>query len=88
VFAHLGCSTFVHNYRVVRFLKDWRREGNERYAYWTTASSYEEAYSRWVTHLVTYGEENAFQSWAPSLAYAVERTNRDLRRMGRRYRII
>lgn len=88
VFCLFGCSSFIHNYPVVRRLANWRREGNERYAYWMTRPSRSLTYSRWLTHLITYDEENAFQSWRPSLAYAVERTNRDLRRMGEAFRVI
>ena len=88
VFCHWGCDTFHSNYRVVRFLANWRREGNERYAYWTTASSYDGTFTRWVFHLMTYNVDNAFQSWEPSLSYAVQRTNSHLRRDGYRYRVI
>ena len=82
VFTHLGCSSYIHNYPVVRKLAGWQHEGNERYAYWTTRSSYEEAYSRWLMHIVTYDEDNAFISWKQSLDYAVEQTNIDLRNIG------
>jgi len=39
VFCFFGCSSFLHNYPIVRKIARWRREGNERYAYWTTSPS-------------------------------------------------
>lgn len=88
VFCMFACSSFTHNYPVVRRLANWRREGNERYAYWMRKPSRSVAYSRWVSHLVSYDVENAFQSWGPSLAYAVRRTNQDLARLGEAFRVI
>lgn len=86
-FCHFGCSTFRHNYPVVRQLAEWRREGNERYAFWTTELAYAVTTSRWVANVICYGEENAFASWEGVLRYAVERTNRDLRNEGYGYRV-
>ena len=88
VFTHLGCSTFIHNYPIVRRIAMWRRDGNERYAYWTTATSNPSCLGPWIHALITYRKWNAFQPWGPSLDYAVERTNRALRRDGERYRLI
>ncbi|MGE5692795.1 MAG: hypothetical protein ACM3YF_03345, partial [Candidatus Zixiibacteriota bacterium] len=88
VYAHLGCSTFVHNYRILRFYKDWRREGNERYAYWTTATAEIMVTRMWLYHILTYPRYNAFESWGPSLEYAVGKVNRILRNEGRHYRLI
>jgi len=88
VFSHLGCSTFVHNYPVVRKIANWRRAGNERYAFWTTAPSAPYAVGPWVHSLISYDKYNAFASWEPSLKFAVQRTQRSLRRLGARYRVI
>jgi hypothetical protein len=88
VFTHLGCSTFIHNYPIVRRIAGWQHDGNERYAYWTTATSNPTAFGPWIHALITYNHWNAFQSWEPSLSYAVDRTNRYLRRIGQRYRVI
>jgi hypothetical protein len=88
VFCHFGCSTFLHNYPVIRRLAGWTRDGNERYAYWTSTLAYAITYSRWVANLVTYDVENAFLPWADSLAHAVRRTNRDMRAEGFNYRVI
>jgi hypothetical protein len=88
VFCHFGCSTFHHNYPIVRRIAQWTREGNERYAYWTSHLAYSVTASRWVANLVTYNVENAFASWKPSLDHAVARTNRDVRAEGYSYRVI
>lgn len=88
VFCHFGCSTFRHNYRIVRRIAQWTRDGNERYAYWTSHAAYAVTTSRWVANLVTYNVENAFQDWKPSLDHAVARTNRDIRAVGYDYRVI
>jgi hypothetical protein len=78
VLAHLGCSTYKHNYPIVRKLKAWTREGNERYAYWTTNLSDFAADHYWLQHLLTFNENNAYQPWEKSLKYAVSTTNKML----------
>ena len=88
VFCHFGCSTFKHNYRILRFRKQWQRTDTDRFAYWTTNSSGQQTTVYWLYHLLNYRRRNAFQSWRPSLRYAVRRTNRSLRRLGLRYRLI
>jgi hypothetical protein len=88
VFCHFGCSTFRHNFPIVRRIAQWRREGNERYAYWTSDLAYAVTTSRWVASIVTYNVENAFASWQPSLDYAVTHTNRGVRAEGYSYRVI
>jgi hypothetical protein len=87
VFCHFGCSTFIHNYPVMRRLAGWRREGNDRYAYWTTGPAVGVTYSRWVANLITYDQENANASWEGSLESALRRTNQDLRSGGFGYRL-
>jgi len=88
VFCHFGCSTFKHNYPIVRKKHGWTRDGNERYAYWTTnlADGTETVY--WLHHILTYKKWNAFGSWEPSLKYATQKTNRDLARDGNIFRLI
>jgi hypothetical protein len=88
VFCHFGCDTFIHNYPVLRRLRGWTREDNERYAFWTTSESDSLLDGRWLHRLLTYPEENAFESWEPSLSYAIQRTNRDLRSLGAGYQLI
>ena len=90
VFCHFGCSTYLHNYKIMRKpeFKGWRHEGNERYCYWTTAPAYALTPSIWLYHLFMYNRRSDFRSWAPSLAYAVQRTNRTLRNEGFSYEVI
>jgi len=88
VFCHFGCSTFLHNYPIVRKIAQWRQEGNERYAYWHVNPAYAFTTSRWVANLVTYNVENAFASWEPSLRQAVDRTNSQIRAKRYRYHVI
>jgi hypothetical protein len=88
VFCHLGCSSFIHNYPIIRHVANWRREGNERYAFWTSNSSYPPTMALWIANLITYNVENAFASWEPSLDFTVSRTNRQLRSHGYSYRMI
>src|SRR5262249_39514716 len=88
VFAHLGCTTFTHNYPVVRQIAKWRRSGNERYAFWTTNLSTPHAVGPWVHAVISYNKWNAFSSWEPSLKWAVQRANRSLKSMKANYRVI
>ena len=77
-FCHFGCSTFKHNYRIMRFEKGWQRDGDDRYAYWTTNASVSLTSKYWLYRWFTYPNRNDFQPWANSLAYAVRKTNQDL----------
>jgi hypothetical protein len=79
VFSHVGCSTFKHNYDVVRHQKNWKHEGNERYAYWTTSPSDFAVAHYWVQHWLDYGEFNVFQPLEKSLKNAVKTTNKNLK---------
>lgn len=90
VFCHFGCSTYLHNYRIMRQpeFKNWRREGNERYCYWTTAPSDKATAVIWLYHLFTYPKRNDFEPWEPSLKYAKDRTNQTLRNDNSSYGII
>jgi|GEM_PF-1630214 len=89
VFTHLGCTTFTHNYPVVRKIAKWTHSGNERYAYWTTDLSYPpHAVGPWVHALISYNQWNAFVSWGPSLDWAVQRVNRSIRAGHGTYRVI
>lgn len=89
VYTSIACSTFVHHYPIVRKRKGWKQEGNERYAYWTTAVAPSAAMAWcWVYHILSYDRWNAFMSWKPSLEYAVKQTNRDMLREGWSVRMI
>jgi len=88
VFVHMACSTFKHNHPVVRKLKGWKHEGNERYAYWTTDLSDAIGDQYWLQHILTYDKFNAFQSWEKSLEFAKNKSNALLARDGERFRFI
>jgi hypothetical protein len=87
VFCHFGCSTFKHNYPILRKRKGWKRTPDDRFAYWTTASALEST-PYWLHYLFVYPKENAFQSWYPSLQWAVQKTNVKLRNLRHTYRLI
>ena len=88
VFCHFGCSTFKHNFPVVRKLKKWKKSGNERYAYWTTDLSTGITDIYWLQHLLTFPEFNAGDPWEKSLAYAVRKTNAGLGGDREKFRLI
>jgi hypothetical protein len=88
VFSHFGCSTFHHNFPVVRKLKGWKREGNERYAYWTTDIANFVVDMYWLQNLLTFDKFNANQPLAASLDHAVRATNANLAQDRQTYRVI
>ncbi len=88
MFAHFGCSTFHHNFPVVRKLKGWKREGNERYAYWTTDLANFVADMYWLQNLLTYDKFNANKPLAESLDHTVSATNANLARDRQTFRVI
>lgn len=88
-FFHLGCSTYRHNYRVMRRSYGWTRQGDDRYAYWTTDVSLgPHTVLMVVYHMLRYGEPSATLPWGPWLEHVVRRTNADLRVSGLGYRLI
>lgn len=80
VLTHLGCSSFIHNYPVVRTLKKWVRAGNERYAYWTSNLSDWAPDHYFFQRLLTYDQFNSYQPLEKSLKYAVDETNKMLQK--------
>ena len=74
-FCHFGCSTYLHNWRVVRELKAWQRTADERFAYFTTAPSPGPSVTHWLRALFSYPRRNDFESWYPSLQWARSRAN-------------
>lgn len=88
LFVHLGCSSFIHNYPVLRHFKGWTRQGDDRFAYWTTAPSNTTSLRPLLTNLLTYPHPSAYRPWKPWLRWAIQRTNQDLRRLGNRFRLI
>jgi hypothetical protein len=87
-FVHFGCSSFLHNQRILRRRMGWVREGNDRYAFFTTATSTIPTPYFWLYHMLTYPAPSAGLSWEPWLAYVRDRTNADLRSSGHAYRMI
>ena len=89
VFTHLGCSTYVHNYPLVRLIAKWKHADNERYAFWTTnLSGPPHAVGPWVRAVIAYNKWSAFESWEPALNWAVQRANRSIRSLGGGYSLI
>jgi hypothetical protein len=88
VFCHFGCSTFAHFYRLVRRVYGWSRDGDNRFAYWTTKDAVIITPILWIYHVLTYGRLSRGQPWAPLMSYAASNTNtsiyRELRDMGYR----
>jgi hypothetical protein len=56
VFCHFGCSTLKHNRPIIRGKKYkwWQKELDDRYAYFTDATTYMMTASRWIYHILTY----------------------------------
>lgn len=89
VFADFGCSTLVHNAKVVRRLKGFKKEEDDRYAYWTDSPTPPVSLvGFWLFHLLTYPKDNAFMPWEPSLEYARGMSNRDAPSTGFFFRVI
>ena len=88
--CHFGCSTFKHNQKILRKPEylGWRREGNERYAYFTTNVAECIAANFFLYNLLSYAKPSAYLSWEPLLRWTVEKTNVDLLRAGRSFEII
>ncbi len=86
-FCHFGCSTKKHNWRIVRERKNWRRTDTDRFAYFTTGSSYGITTKLWLRAWLEYPRQNAFESWYRSLEWAKRRCNQYLRAEGFRYSV-
>ena len=77
-FICIACSTFVHHYPVVRQLKGWTKEGDDKYAYWTTRVTYSSVMTaRWLFRTLSYPRRNDFQPWQASLEWAKNMANAD-----------
>jgi len=88
VFCHFGCSTFSHNWRVIRKRKKWTRSGNDHYAYFVKGLSDAVVSHYWLYFLLSYQKFNAFKQWKEVLRYAVARTNTMLRKDRAGYSLI
>lgn len=95
-FCHFGCSTKLHNHRVMREMKRWRRtrDGNNRLCYWTTESAYADINPYWLYHILTYvpgsrvGRKSfSSRGWGDVCEYAKVCTNLDLDADSRNYNV-
>lgn len=82
-FICIACSTYIHHYPIVRKLKGWTKDGDNRLAYWTTnATSSAPMMAFWLYRILTYPQRNDNQPWEPSLEYAKSMANRDYAALG------
>jgi hypothetical protein len=89
VFADFGCSTLIHNAKVVRRLKGFTKEGDDHYAYWTDAAAPPiPLVGFWLFHLFTFPKDNAFLPWEASLEYARGKSNQETPKTGHLFRVI
>ncbi len=87
VFCHFGCSTMRHNQPVLRVLKGWQKQGDNRFAFFTTDLSNGTETVFYFYHLLSYPQYSRGKAWKPSLDYAVRKTNADLAASGFRHRL-
>jgi hypothetical protein len=87
-FCHYGCDTFLHNHKIIRYRKGWRRTADDRFAYFTTGTVDLPIELYWIRALFNYPHRNDYQTWYPSLQWAVGRVNSYLAGQNRRYRVI
>jgi len=90
VFCHFGCDTFKHNQKILRsdVFKGWKNAGDDRFAFFTTSLSDSVTAHYWLYHLFTHPTKNAFAPWEPSITYALNHTNADLRMDGNTFQLI
>ena len=74
-FVHLGCSSYLHNWRIIREYKGWARTPVDKFAYFCTAPSPGPTSAYWLRALFSYPRPNDYQSWYPSLQWARNRAN-------------
>lgn len=90
VFCHFGCDTKKHNQKILRdsAFKGWKKNGDDRFAFFTTAIAGIITPVYWLYHLFTYSVYSASGPWEPSLNYALSKVNVDLRLDGEGFQII
>ncbi len=88
VFCHFACSTFQHNFPVLRRFKQWTRRGDDRFAFWTTEAAPNTAAIALIVHLMTAPGLQSGKLWDPWLTRAVTLTNRELRAKGDPFQLI
>ena len=84
-FCHFGCSTYVHNWPIVRQRKGWTRTSDDRFAYFTQRPAYSLTVPVWLRGLFEYPRRNDYDSWFASLEWAARRTNQLLVALCPRY---
>jgi hypothetical protein len=86
-FCHFGCSTFKHNYPILRMKKAWKHVPNDRFAFWTSADAYGDVTHYWLYHMVTYPHRIGYkaETWEKYFKYVVRKTNNDLVNAKRTY---
>ena len=72
-FCVFACSTFKHNWPILRKRKGWTRTDTDRFAYFCTSESDGLSVPCWLTALFTYPQRNDFESWYPSLQWSRDR---------------
>ncbi len=81
-FCHFGCSTKIHNWKIVRkpYYKGWVRPDppTDRYAYFTTAPSDSRISAVFPKYWFKYPNQNNHRPWWESLEWAKRRANREL----------
>jgi hypothetical protein len=84
VFCHFGCSTFTHNYPIMRRRKQWQRDGDDRFAYWTRRPSYcPYTTNAWLRSILGYPKVTNNGPWEPSIKWAVQKANAYLNSIGK-----
>jgi hypothetical protein len=88
MFCHFGCSTYQHNYPILRSWKGWKRDGDQRMAYWQDNLAKPIGTNIWLSHLMTCPHRQDWESWSDWAAYAGRETNRELRAGNNQWQII
>lgn len=91
VFCHLGCTSSLHYWRILRSAnyKGWERPAppNDKYAYFTTAPSHQIGSYFWIYYVLKYPHQNNYEPWWNSLQWAKRHTNMRLRMEREPFRI-
>lgn len=90
VFCHFGCDTLKHNQKILRdsAFKGWKKNGDDRFAFFTSAIATDISPVHWLYHLFTYPGSSASGAWEPGLTYTPGKVNADLRLDGEHFQII
>lgn len=82
VFCHFGCKSFLHYRRILRFRRNWKKQGStDRLAYFTSDLSHGIEATVWIYHWMTYDKFNAGKPWEPSIEYARHKANAQINQM-------